>query len=101
VVNVLVNTHDLKGKDVYAKRGVKIGEVEDVELDNNWQVKALDVKMNDEVAKIYGEKAGFMKKQVISLPANLLGPIADNVTLKEEITNFDELRGNIKTEKPW
>jgi sporulation protein YlmC with PRC-barrel domain len=98
----LINTHDLKGKDVYAKRGIKIGEVEDVELDNNWQVKALDVKMNDEVAKIYGEKAGFMKKQVISLPANLLGPMtADNVTLKEEITDFDALRGNIRSERPW
>jgi sporulation protein YlmC with PRC-barrel domain len=98
----LINTHDLKGKDVYAKLGVKIGEVEDVELDDNWQVKALDVKMNDEIAKIYGEKAGFMKKQVISLPANLLGPMTtDNVTLKEEITDFDALRGNIRSERPW
>jgi sporulation protein YlmC with PRC-barrel domain len=98
-VNVLVNTHELRGKDVYAKRGVKIGEIEDVELDNNWQVNALDVKMNEDVAKIYGEKAGFMKKQVISLPANLLGPISDNVVLKEEITDFDALRGNIRTER--
>lgn len=97
----MINTHELKGKDVYAKRGIKIGEIEDVELDDNWQVKALDVKMNDEVAKIYGEKAGFMKKQVVSLPANLLGPIADNVTLKEEITDFDVLKGNIKTERAW
>lgn len=96
----MINTHELKGKDVYAKRGIKIGEVEDVELDNNWQVKALNVKMNEEVGKIYGEKAGFMKKQVISLPANLLGPMtADNVTLKEEITDFDALRGNIKSER--
>jgi sporulation protein YlmC with PRC-barrel domain len=98
----LINTHELKGKDVYAKRGIKIGEVEDVELDNNWQVKALDVKMSEEVGKIYGEKAGFMKKQVISLPANLLGPMtADNITLKEEITDFDALRGNIKKESAW
>jgi sporulation protein YlmC with PRC-barrel domain len=102
MVKVLINTHDLKGKDVYGKRGVKIGQVEDVELDNNWQVKALDVKMNEDVGKIYGEKAGFMKKQIISLPANLLGPMtADNVTLKEEITDFDALRGNIRKESAF
>jgi sporulation protein YlmC with PRC-barrel domain len=101
MVKVLINTHDLKGKDVYAKRGIKIGEIEDVELDDNWQVKALDVKMNEEVGKIYGEKAGFMKKQIISLPANLLGPISDNVVLKEEITDFDALRGNIRKEGAW
>lgn len=97
----MINTHDLKGKDVYAKRGIKIGQIEDVEIDNNWQVKALDVKMNEDVGKIFGEKAGFMKKQVISLPANLLGPISDNVVLKEEITDFDALRGNIRTEKAF
>lgn len=94
----MINTHDLKGKDVYAKRGIKIGQIEDVELDNNWQVKSVDVKMNEEVGKIFGEKAGFMKKQVISLPANLLGPISDNVVLSQEITDFDALRGNIKKE---
>lgn len=98
----MINTHDLKGKDVYAKRGIKIGQIEDVELDNNWQVKSVDVKMNEDVGKIFGEKAGFMKKQIISLPANLLGPMtADNVTLKEEITDFDALRGNIRKESAF
>jgi sporulation protein YlmC with PRC-barrel domain len=96
----LVSVHELKGKEVYAKRGIKIGKVEDVELDdNNWSVTALDVKMNDDIAKIYGEKAGFMKKEIVPLPAKMLGPIGENVTLKEEITDFDALRGSIRTER--
>ncbi len=99
MVKILVTVHELKGKHVIAKRGIMVGEVEDVELDNNWQVKALDVRMNEDVAKVFGEKAGFMKKQIVPLPANILGPIADNVTLTEEIKDFDELRGNIRTEK--
>jgi sporulation protein YlmC with PRC-barrel domain len=97
----MVTVHDLKGKEVYAKRGIKIGEIEDVELDSNWTVKALDVKMNEDVAKVLGEKAGFMEKKVVPLPANMLGPIGDNVTLKEEVKDFDELRSGIRTEKPW
>lgn len=98
----MVTVKDLKGKDVYGKRGVKIGKVEDVEIDdNNWAVKALDVRMNEDISKIYGEKAGFMKKEIVPLPANMLGPIGDNVTLKEEITDFESLRGQIKTERNW
>ena len=96
----MVNVNKLKGKDVYAKRGIKIGKVEDVEIDdNNWTVKALDVRMNDDIAKIYGEKAGFMKKEIVPLPAEMLGPIGDNVTLKEEIRDFDALRESMRTER--
>ncbi len=96
----MVNVNKLKGKDVYAKRGIKIGKVEDVEIDdNNWTVKALDVRMNEDIAKIYGEKAGFMKKEIVPLPANMLGPIGDNVTLKEEIKDFEALRDSMRTER--
>ncbi len=98
----MVSVDELKGKEVYAKRGIKIGKVEDVEIDdNNWSVKALDVRMNDDIAKVYGEKAGFMKKEIIPLPANMLGPIGDNVTLKEEIKDFDALRGSMRTERSF
>jgi sporulation protein YlmC with PRC-barrel domain len=97
----MVSVRELKGKDVYAKMGVKIGEVEDVELNSNWSVAALDVKMNENVAKALGEKAGFMEKKIVPLPANLLGPIGDKVTLTEQIQDFDALRSNIKSERSW
>ena len=95
----MVSVRELKGKDVYAKMGVKVGEVEDVELNSDWSVAALDVKMNDNVAKVLGEKAGFMQKKVVGLPANLLGTIsADKVTLMQ-IQDFDVIRSNIRTER--
>lgn len=97
----MVSVRELKGKDVYAKMGVKVGEVEDVELNSNWSVAALDVKMNDNVAKVLGEKAGFMQKKIVPLPANLLEPIsADRVTL-QQIQDFDAIRSNIKTERSF
>jgi sporulation protein YlmC with PRC-barrel domain len=95
----MVSVRELKGKDVYAKMGVKVGEVEDVELNSDWSVAALDVKMNDNVAKVLGEKAGFMQKKVVGLPTNLLGTIsADKVTL-QQIQDFDAIRSNIRTER--
>jgi sporulation protein YlmC with PRC-barrel domain len=97
----MVSVRELKGKDVYAKMGVKVGEVEDVELNSDWSVAALDVKMNDNVAKVLGEKAGFMQKKVVGLPANLLGTIsADKVTL-QQIQDFDAIKSNIKTERSF
>jgi sporulation protein YlmC with PRC-barrel domain len=97
----MVSVRELKGKDVYAKMGVKVGEVEDVELNSDWSVAALDVKMNDNVAKVLGEKAGFMQKKIVPLPANLLGPIsADKVTL-QQIQDFDVIKSNIRTERSF
>jgi sporulation protein YlmC with PRC-barrel domain len=102
MVKDLVSVDKIKGKEVYGKRGVKIGKIEDIELDaNNWQVQAVDVKMDEDVAKIYGEKAGFLKKQIVPLPANLMGPIGETVILKEEITDFDSLRGQVRTERSF
>ncbi|MCW4025433.1 MAG: PRC-barrel domain-containing protein [Candidatus Bathyarchaeota archaeon] len=101
----MVSLDKLKGTDVYARRGVKIGKVEDVEVDdNNWSVKVVDVKMNEDVAKIYGEKAGFLEKKIVPLPAEKMGPIhEDNITLKEEFTDaeFEKLRSDIRTERHW
>ncbi len=101
----MVSVDKLKGTDVYAKRGVKIGTVEDVELDdNNWTVKVVDIKMDEDVAKIYGDKAGFLKKKIVPLSANKMGPISgDTITLKEELTasELENLRSEIRTERSW
>ena len=102
MVKNLVSVDKLKGKEVYAKRGIKIGKIEDVELDDTtWSVKTVDVKIDEDVEKIYGEKAGFMKKHVVSLPANMMGPIGEIVTLKEEIEDVSALRESMKTERSW
>jgi hypothetical protein len=80
----------------------KLGKIDELISKNKPDIICLqEIKMNDEVAKVFGEKAGFMKKQVVPLPANLLGPISDNVTLKEEITNFDDLRANMRSERSF
>ncbi len=96
----------LKGKEVFGKRGIKIGRVEDVEIDdNNWQVKVVDVKMDEDISKIYGDKAGFLKKKIVPLPASKMGPLSsdETITLKEELTpnELDNLRNEIRTERSW
>lgn len=101
----MVSVDKLKGTEVFGMRGVRIGKVEDVEIDeSNWAIKVIDVKMDEDIAKIYGEKAGFLKKKIVPLPAAKMGPISgETITLREELTpsDLDSLRGEIRTERAW
>ncbi len=100
MVTILVKIEEIKGKNVIAKNGVNLGKVEDVDLDNNWSVKTVDVRLNDDVAKLYGAKGGFMTKSVVPLPSNLVGPITDgDIVLKEQITDVNSLREQIETSR--
>jgi sporulation protein YlmC with PRC-barrel domain len=98
VVIIMVKVNELKGKKVFAKRGMLIGKVEDVELDETtWGLKSVDVKLEDEVAKLYGAKGGFMTKSVVPLPATLIGQMGEDIMLKEEIKDVSSLLDHLKT----
>ena len=101
VVKYLVNIEKVKGKKVIAKNGMMIGKVEDVELnDNTWAVTTVDVKLDDNVAKLYGEKSGMMKKSIVPLPANIMGPIGeDSIYLNEKISDVESLREQVETKR--
>lgn len=97
----LVNIEKIKGKKVIAKNGMMIGKVEDVELnDSTWAIKTVDVKLEDNVAKLYGEKSGIMKKSIVPLPGNLMGPIeGDTIYLNEKISDVESLRDQVETKR--
>jgi sporulation protein YlmC with PRC-barrel domain len=96
----LVNLDKIKGKKVVAKNGMMIGKVEDVELDNNnWTVTTVDVKLEDSVAKLFGEKT-FMKKNIVPLPGHLMGPISeDTIYLSEKVADIPSLIAQIETKR--
>ncbi len=100
MVKYLVNLDKIKGKKVIAKNGMMIGKVEDVELDdNNWAVTTVDVKLEDNVAKLFGEKT-FMKKNIVPLPGHLMGPISgDTIYLSEKVADIPSLIAQIETKR--
>jgi sporulation protein YlmC with PRC-barrel domain len=99
MVKKLVKMEKIKGKKVITVRGMAIGKVEDVEVDdNNWAVTTVNVKLDDDVAKLFGLKGGMMTKSEVPLPASLMGPIGeDSITLKEAITDVNSLREQVET----
>jgi len=100
MVKYLVNLEKIKGKKVIAKNGMMIGKIEDVELDdNNWAVTTVDVKLEDNVAKLFGEKT-FMKKNIVPLPGHLMGPISeDTIYLSEKVADIPALVAQIETKR--
>ncbi len=100
LVKKLTKIDKIKGKKVIAKNGMMIGKVEDIELDdNNWAVTTVEVKVEDAVAKLFGEKT-FMKKNIVPLPAHLMGPIqGDTIYLSEKVTDIPSLVAQIETKR--
>ncbi len=100
LVKNLTKIDKIKGKKVVAKNGMMIGKVEDIEIDdNNWAVTEVEVKLEDNVAKLFGEKT-FMKKNMVPMPAHLMGPIqGDTVYLSEKVTDIPSLVAQIETKR--
>ena len=96
----MVRIEKIKGKRVIAKNGMMIGKVEDIELDeNSWAVTTVEVKLDDNVAKLFGEKT-WMKKNLVPLPASLMGPIGeDSIYLNERVTDVQSLVQQIETKR--
>ena len=96
----MVRIEKIKGKKVIAKNGMMIGKVEDVELDDNtWIVTTVEVKLDDNVAKLFGEKT-WMKKNLVPLPASLMGPIGEeSIYLNEKVSDVPSLVQQIETKR--
>jgi sporulation protein YlmC with PRC-barrel domain len=98
-VEILVTIMNLLGKTVITKKGMVLGKVDDVELDDLTLTPVkLYVVLSDQVAKTYVAKSGFMTKSVVPLPIKMVGSIGDTVMLTEEITDITELQNLVKTE---
>jgi len=78
-----------------------IGKVEDVELDeNNWAVTSVEIKLEDNAAKLYSEKSGVMKESIVLLPVHLMGLIGpESINLNGKITDIESLHEQIETKR--
>ena len=102
-MKILVRIEKIKGAKVVAKNGMMIGKVEDVNLDETtWAVSSVDVRLEDAVAKLFGEKAGIGKKLVVPVPGNLVGSMhldTDTIYLTDKITDIESLKAQIETKR--
>jgi sporulation protein YlmC with PRC-barrel domain len=100
-VNVLIRPEKVYGKKVMTFRGMLMGEVDGIEIDeNNWTIRQVDVSIAKEMEKLFDIKSGMMSKSIVPLPVSLLGPIeGDSITLKEEIADPKKLLEQVSSER--
>jgi sporulation protein YlmC with PRC-barrel domain len=97
----MIRPEKVYGKKVITFKGMLMGEVDGIELDeNNWTVLQVDVSLAKEMEKLFDVKSGMMSKSIVPLPVSIMGPIeADSITLKEEISDPKKLLEQTSTER--
>jgi sporulation protein YlmC with PRC-barrel domain len=85
----VVRPEKIHGKKVVTFKGLLMGEVEGIEIDeNNWTITEVDVSLTKEMENLFDIKSGMMSKSIVPLPVNIMGPIGtDSITLKTEISD--------------
>jgi sporulation protein YlmC with PRC-barrel domain len=100
-VKVLINVEKIKGKKVFTYRGMLMGEVDAVQIDeNNWTIAEVDVALDKEMEKLFDVKSGMMSKTIVPVQISMMGPIGpDSIALKEEIQNPKEYLEKASSER--
>jgi sporulation protein YlmC with PRC-barrel domain len=97
----MIRPEKIYGKKVMTYRGMLMGEVDGIEVDeNNWTIRQVDVALAKEMEKIFDVKTGMMSKAIVPLPVSMMGPIeGDSIKLKEEITDPQALLSQMTSER--
>jgi sporulation protein YlmC with PRC-barrel domain len=97
----LVRPEKIIGKKVMTYKGMLMGEVAGIEIDeNNWAITEVDVALAKEMENLFDVKSGMMSKSIVPLPVSLMGPIGTvSITLKEEISDPKKLLEKVSTER--
>ncbi len=98
--NLLISTNELVGKKVVGVNGDAIGEVKDVEFDNNtWKISDLLVKLTDKAAS----ELGFIRisgglgpvtmtrgSKTVFMPVDLVASIRDIITVNKTLMEITQ-----------
>jgi sporulation protein YlmC with PRC-barrel domain len=79
----------LKGKMVITKDAFNVGEITEANMDNNWKITHIQVKLTKEATKELGLKKPYLGHVTICLPVFYVRSIGDVITLS---TNRNDLK---------
>ncbi len=100
-MSFLIRPEKIMGKKVITYKGMLMGEVNGIEIDeNNWTITEIDVALAKEMENLFDVKSGMMSKSVVPIPVSMLGPIGpESITLKQEIKDPKEYLEKVTSER--
>jgi len=89
----LIRPEKIYGKKVITYKGLLMGEVDGIQMDeNNWTIAQVDVALTKEMENLFDIKSGMMSKSIVPLPVEIMVPVTDaNITLKQTIEDPKQL----------
>jgi len=91
-----VKPNEVNHKKVFTARGLFLGEVEGIEIDENWQI-TVNVSLTQDAEKLFDLKSGLRSKSIMPIPASLMGPIGpDRITLAKVVEDPKELIARVR-----
>jgi len=79
----------LKGKTVITKDAFNVGEITEADMDDDWKITHLQVKLTKEATKELGLKKPYLGHVTVCLPVRYVRSIGDVINLSR---NRDELK---------
>ena len=79
----------LKGKMVITKDAFNVGEITEANMDNNWKITHIQVKLTKDATKELGLKKPYLGHVTICLPVYYVRSIGDVISLS---TNRNDLK---------
>ena len=86
----------LKGKQVITKDAFYVGEISEANMDEDWRITHIQVKLTKEATKGIGLKKPFLGHVTICLPVKYVIGIRDVITLnltRAELEKIPECKG--------
>ena len=86
----MINADEILGKTVIGAAGNYIGEVSNIEIENDtWHVANLQIKLSDKVAKEFGLKKP-LKSSSIKIPTSLVRNVGILITLTLSVDDLSK-----------
>jgi sporulation protein YlmC with PRC-barrel domain len=85
----MIDISTLKGKIVITKDAFNVGEISEANMDDDWKITHIQVKLTKEATNILGLKKPYLGHTTVCLPTYYVRSIGDVITLSR---NRDELK---------
>ena len=81
----------LKGKTVITKDAFNVGKITEADMDDDWRITHIEVKLTKEAAKELGLKTPYLGHVSVCLPVIYVRSIGDVITLSRNRHELKEM----------
>ena len=87
----MIEISKLKGKMVITKDAFNVGEISDANMDDDWRISHIQVKLTKEATDELGLKSPYFGSVIVCLPTYYVRSIGDVITISKKRCELKEI----------